>query len=231
MQRSITEPPPPDAPTPDHADPCAAVPETPATPAVEVAEATGVGVIAPPETPPAQRWRALLGVAVGVLVLGGLSAAFLFFPIDWQLVGSWGYLGLFGVVFVATASVALPIPYLLIVARAGSFLDPVLIALVAGLAGMLGEMAGYLLGLGGSGLVPHGRLYERARRWICSYGFWCIAVFACVPNPFFDCIGVVAGTLRYSWWRFAAACYLGKAIKFLVAALIGLEIAQHGWLR
>ena len=168
-------------------------------------------------------------MVVGFAVLGGLSAAFMFFPINWQAIGSWGYLGIFGVVLVATASVALPIPYLLIVARAGTFLDPFMIALVAGLAGVLGEMAGYMIGVGGSGLIPHGRLYERARHWICNYGFWTIAFFACVPNPFFDAMGLMAGTLRYSWWRFALSCFLGKAIKFLIAALIGIEIAQHGW--
>ena len=197
--------------------------------AVEVADATGVNLVATPPTPPARRLPALLGVIVGVLVLGGLSAGFLFFPIDWQAVGQWGYLGIFGVVLVATASVALPIPYLLIVARAGTFLDPFLLAAVAGLAGVLGEMTGYLIGIGGSGLIPHGRWYERARLWICSYGFWCIAVFACIPNPFFDAMGLAAGTLRYSWWRFVVACFVGKTIKFLIAALIGIEIAQHGW--
>lgn len=197
--------------------------------AVAVADATGAHLVAPPPVSPARRLTSILGVVAGVLVLGGLSAGFLYFPIDWQAIGSWGYLGVFGVVFVATASVALPIPYLLIVARAGSFLDPFLIALVAGLAGMLGELTGYLIGIGGSGLLPHGRWYERARHWICTYGFWTITLFACVPNPFFDAIGLMAGTLRYSWWRFALACLLGKSIKFLVAALIGIEIAQHGW--
>lgn len=209
---------------------CDEILASPELDAAVVADETGAHLVATPPTPPARRWLALLGVAVGVLVLGGLSAGFLFFPIDWQAIGSWGYLGIFGVVLVATASVALPIPYLLIVARAGSFLDPFGIAVVAGLAGVLGELTGYLIGVGGSGLIPHGKWYERARLWICQYGFWCIAFFACIPNPFFDAMGLAAGTLRYSWWRFALACFLGKAIKFLIAALIGVEIAQQGWL-
>jgi membrane protein YqaA with SNARE-associated domain len=201
----------------------------PVSKAVAVSEATGAELVVEPPQPSPRRWSALVGMVAGIAILGGLSAAFVFFPINWQAVGSWGYLGIFGVVFVATASVAIPIPYLLIVARAGSFLDPVLIALVAGLAGTLGELAGYLIGIGGSGLLPHGRLYERARYWICTYGFWCIAFFACVPNPLFDAVGLAAGTLRYSWWRFVLACFAGKAIKFLIASLIGIEVAEHGW--
>jgi membrane protein YqaA with SNARE-associated domain len=197
--------------------------------AVAVADATGAALVAVPEVPPGRRWASLVGLVLGLLVLGGLSAAFLLFPINWQAIGSWGYLGVFGVVFVATASVALPIPYLLIVARAGSYLDPLLIAVIAGVAGMLGEMTGYLVGVGGSGLIPHGRWYERARGWIGTYGVWCIALFACVPNPFFDAIGIAAGTLRYSWWRFALACLVGKSIKFFIAAWIGVEIARHSW--
>jgi uncharacterized membrane protein YdjX (TVP38/TMEM64 family) len=227
------------SPRPDEAPPpderhggmsaCEELTASPQSDAVAVADATGAELVAPLPATPARRLTSIVGVVAGVLVLGGLSAGFLYFPIDWQTIGSWGYLGVFGVVFVATASVALPIPYLLIVARAGSYLDPFVIGLVAGLAGTLGELAGYLIGIGGSGLVPHGRWYERARLWICTYGFWCVAIFACVPNPFFDAVGFAAGTLRYSWWRFALACMLGKSIKFLIAALVGIEIAQHGW--
>lgn len=201
-------------------------PEEAARAAVEIAEETHVHLA----TPERRTWRSVLGIVLGLLVLGGLSAAFILYPINWQVVGRWGYLGVSAVVFVATASVALPIPYLLIVARAGTYLDPVMIGLVAGVAGMLGEMTGYLIGISGSRIVPHGKWYDRARGWICNYGFWCIAFFACIPNPFFDAIGLAAGTLRYSWWRFGLSCFLGKAIKFFIAAWIGVEALQHGWI-
>ncbi len=184
---------------------------------------------ASPSADEAKERSSLIKVAASMGVLALLSGLFLFVPIDWERVGAWGYLGVFFVTFVATASFILPIPYLLIVARAGTFLDPVMIGLVAGVAGMLGELTGYLIGISGSRIIPHGKWYDRAQGWICNYGFWCIAFFACIPNPFFDAIGFAAGTLRYSWWRFALSCFLGKALKFLIAALIGMEIAQHGW--
>jgi membrane protein YqaA with SNARE-associated domain len=179
---------------------------------------------------PARPWRSLVGLVLGLAALAGLSVVFLLFPIDFERIGRWGYLGVAATVFVATASVALPIPYLLIVARAGTYLDPWLLAAVAGVAGMLGELTGYVVGRSGSTLVARGRWYDAARGWICDYGFWCIAFFACVPNPVFDALGLAAGVLRYSVWRFALACLLGKALKFLIAALIGEQIHAFGWL-
>jgi membrane protein YqaA with SNARE-associated domain len=165
-------------------------------------------------------WKMLLTI----VALGAMSAAFLFVPIDWERVGNWGYLGVFVVTFVATASFILPIPYLLIVARAGMFLNPVMVTLVAGLAGALGELTGYIIGASGRDLIPKGKLYEKANHWMVKYGFWCVAFFAFVPNPVFDAIGFAAGVLRYPLWKFVLACFLGKALKFLLAAEAHLVI-------
>jgi membrane protein YqaA with SNARE-associated domain len=165
-------------------------------------------------------WKMLLTI----VALGAMSAAFLFVPIDWERVGNWGYLGVFVVTFVATASFILPIPYLLIVARAGMFLNPVMVTLVAGLAGALGELTGYIIGASGRDLIPQGKLYEKANHWMVKYGFWCVAFFAFVPNPVFDAIGFAAGVLRYPLWKFVVACFLGKSLKFLLAAEAHLVI-------
>lgn len=159
-------------------------------------------------------WKLLLTMAA----LAAMSGLFLFFPIDWDKVGNWGYVGVFLVTFVATASFILPIPYLLIVARAGMFLDPLVVTLVAGLAGALGELTGYVIGTSGRDLFPKGALYDKANHWMVTYGFWCVAFFAFVPNPVFDAIGFAAGVLRYPLWKFLLACFLGKSLKFLLAA-------------
>jgi membrane protein YqaA with SNARE-associated domain len=162
--------------------------------------------------------RSIWKMALTVVALGAMSGLFLFFPIEWERVGNWGYLGVFLVTFVATASFILPIPYLLIVARAAFYLDPLMVTLVAGLAGALGELTGYILGASGRGLIPQGKLFEKANHWMVSYGFWCVAFFAFVPNPLFDAIGFAAGVLRYPLWKFVLACFLGKSLKFLLAA-------------
>jgi membrane protein YqaA with SNARE-associated domain len=159
-------------------------------------------------------WKLLLTMAA----LAAMSGLFIFFPINWDKVGNWGYLGVFLVTFVATASFILPIPYLLIVARAGMFLDPLMVTLVAGLAGALGELTGYVIGASGRDLFPKGALFDKANHWMVTYGFWCVAFFAFVPNPVFDAIGFAAGVLKYPLWKFLLACFLGKSLKFLLAA-------------
>lgn len=172
----------------------------------------------PPAQDEAPKRRSAWKLGLTVAALGAMSVLFLFFPIDWEGVGNWGYLGVFAVTFVATASFILPIPYLLIVARAGMFLDPLVVTLVAGLAGALGELTGYVIGATGRALIPQNRLYEKANHWMVTYGFWCVAFFAFVPNPVFDAIGFAAGVLRYPLWKFVLACFLGKSLKFLMAA-------------
>ena len=168
--------------------------------------------------------RSIWKMVLTIIALGAMSGLFLFVPIDWERVGNWGYVGIFLVTFVATASFILPIPYLLIVARAGMFLNPLGVTLVAGLAGALGELTGYIIGASGRELLQGGKLYDKANHWMVTYGFWCVAFFAFVPNPIFDAIGFAAGVLRYPLWKFVLACFLGKSLKFLLAAEAHLVI-------
>src|SRR5262245_55947278 len=182
----------------------------------DAAAAANAPTDAQDETP--SKGRSLWKMVMTILALGAMSGLFLFFPIDWEKVGNWGYLGVFLVTFIATASFILPIPYLLIVARAGMYLDPMMVTLVAGLAGALGELTGYIIGASGRDLIARGKWCDKANHWMVSYGFWCVAFFAFVPNPVFDAIGFAAGVLRYPLWKFILACFLGKSLKFLLAA-------------
>ena len=177
---------------------------------------------------PKRSTSSVVKMGLTMAALAAMSGAFLFFPIDWNAVGNWGYLGVFVTVFIATASFVLPIPYLLIVARAATFLNPYGVAGVAGVAAALGELTGYFLGISGRDLVARGKWYEKAEYMTKTYGFWCIAFFSFVPNPFFDAVGFAAGVLRYPLWRFMLACFLGKYLKFLVAALVGDQAAAYG---
>jgi membrane protein YqaA with SNARE-associated domain len=166
-------------------------------------------------------YRAILRVSVVALVILSISAAILAAPIDYEALGNYSYLGVFLVTLITTGGLVLPVPYLAVILKAGTFLNPVAVALVAGVAASIGELTGYLLGCSGRELVNSGRWEQAVERWMQRHGFASIALFALIPNPAFDAAGIAAGALRYSVWRFVLACFVGKTAKFVLVALFG----------
>lgn len=150
-----------------------------------------------------------------------LSVALLALPIDYKAMGDYGYLGVFVVTLLATGALVVPVPYLALILVAGTFLDPVLVALVAGSAAALGELTGYLVGYSGRSLMPKTGWYPRVERGVRRFGAPIIFVAAVVPNPFFDAVGAIAGATRMPVWRFVLVCFAGKALRFLLLALLG----------
>jgi membrane protein YqaA with SNARE-associated domain len=150
-----------------------------------------------------------------------LSGALIFVPIDYKALGNYGYLGVFLVTLLATGAIVLPVPYLAMIVVAGSFLNPVLVALLAGAGAALGEMTGYLVGITGRSLMPKNRWYTWVEHGVVRYGGPVIFIAAVIPNPFFDAVGIIAGATRMPIWIFLVACFVGKAIRFLVLATLG----------
>src|SRR5215216_606608 len=155
---------------------------------------------------------------LGVLLLSG---ALVFVPIDYKAMGNYGYLGVFVVTLLATGAIVLPVPYLALILVAGSFLNPVLVALVAGVGAALGELTGYLVGYTGRSFLPKNRWYDFVERGVTRFGGPVIFVAAAIPNPFFDAVGIVAGAVRMPLWLFWIACFFGKTIRFWLIALAG----------
>ena len=155
---------------------------------------------------------------LGVLLLSG---ALVFVPIDYKAMGNYGYLGVFVVTLLATGAIVLPVPYLALILVAGSFLNPVLVALVAGVGAALGELTGYLVGYTGRSLIPKNRWYLMIERGMVRFAAPVIFVASVIPNPFFDAVGIVAGATRLPLWLFLLACFLGKTIRFLLLAFVG----------
>jgi len=160
-------------------------------------------------------------VLLAVLVL---SVVLVFVPINYKALGDYGYLGVFLVTLLATGAIVLPVPYLAVIVVAGTFLNPVGVALVAGVAAALGELTGYLVGYTGRSLLPKNRWYTLVERGVTRFGGPVIFVAAAVPNPFFDAVGIIAGATRMPIWLFLIACFLGKAIRFWLIASLGAAL-------
>ena len=132
---------------------------------------------------------------------------------------SYGYLGVFVVTLIGTAAVVVPVPYLVTVMIAGTFLNPVAVAVVAGVAAAIGELVGYVAGFASNTLLPDARWVHLLERAMKRFGALVVFIAAFIPNPFFDAVGVIAGVTRTSIWVFVGSCFAGKTLRFwLVAA-------------
>jgi len=70
-----------------------------------------------------------------------------------EFIQTFEYLGVFIISFLGSASVLFPLPNFLIVFSSGAFLNPFLVAIVAGFGSAIGELTGYGVGYGGQKLV------------------------------------------------------------------------------
>tara|TARA_R100000501_G_C2584917_1_gene86881 strand:+ start:146 stop:736 length:591 start_codon:yes stop_codon:yes gene_type:complete len=126
-----------------------------------------------------------------------------------------GYPSLFVAAFLGSSLLFLPVSALLgICAGVSMGLNPFLAAAVAASAEAIGEMTGYLAGMGGSSLFERNRFYLRFKKVFTRYSSLCLFVGGLIPNPFFDCLGIAAGSIRYSITRFLLILFISKTLKF-----------------
>lgn len=132
-----------------------------------------------------------------------------------------GFFGAFLIMLIANATVILPAPGIAVIFAMGGVLNPLGVALAAGLGGAIGEITGYLAGYGGQTAVEHTQAYNRVLPWVQKHGAWVILVLSAFPNPFFDMAGIAAGIAKIPLWQFLLACWVGVTIKMLIFAYAG----------
>lgn len=133
-----------------------------------------------------------------------------------------GYLGVFLMNVAGSASLVIPIPGLAAVLVGGGLWDPVLVGLAGGLGMTLGELSGYALGYGGQSFLKRNSHPLRfLEGWMRKAGGPILFVFALIPNPLFDVVGMVAGAQRFPVHLFLLWIWPGKTIKSLIVAYAG----------
>jgi len=155
-----------------------------------------------------------------VLLVIAITAALFIYRDRVAELGNYGYLGAFLVSLVSNVTIILPMPGFLLLFALGATFNPILVGLAGAIGGTIGEMTCYLLGYSGRGVVQNRRLYERSVRWLNRWGMLTVFIFAVTPSPF-DVMGMVAGLLRFPFWKFFLACLLGKIVKYIGIALAG----------
>lgn len=144
----------------------------------------------------------------------------------------YGYLGAFLVSLIGNASVflfmGLVLPVLVSIGAmlypTSGFLGPVGVGLAGGTGAAIGEIAGYLIGYSGRGIIEKSERYERLVNRLGRKGALAVFVFSLFPFVF-DVVAIAAGALRIPLWQFIIACWLGRTILYVsVVILVAL-----GW--
>jgi len=164
-----------------------------------------------------------LAAAVMLVVLVGITVTVFVFREQFAGLEGLGLLGLFLICLLANATVLLPAPSTLAVVGFAQLFNPVAVGVVGGLGAAVGEFIGYLAGRSTKTLleIDHKRaLFEKFMRRPLLWVF----LFALIPWPVFDVIGIMAGIANMPPLKFFIACALGKVIKMLAFSLLSAQL-------
>lgn len=163
------------------------------------------------------KYKKLAGLIFAVL----LSVLIIVFWDKIVKLEAYGYLGIFLISILGSATIVIPAPTILVTFVGGGIFNPVLVGLISALGATIGELTGYLAGSSGRVIINKEERLVKVEGWMRKYGLWTIFVLATIPNPLFDLAGMVSGAGRIPVWKFLLVTLLGKTIKFLVIAFIG----------
>lgn len=170
-------------------------------------------------------------ISIGVFILSILlSVAVLFIPLNPDVLKAYGYGGVFLITLFGAATLFIPGPTMIATFVVGSLLNPVLVAIVAGMGSALGESTGYFAGYASRAIItPQDRnntWYQRIFHWMGMHPFLTIFVLDAIPNLIGDIAGLIAGRTKYSYLRFLIASFLGKTVRFSISAFLGFKFGH-----
>jgi len=172
--------------------------------------------------PPPTDWR-MNALRIGALLAITLGSCWLALNPEWvRSFGRWGYLSVFAISLLSSATVLIPAPGLAVVFAMGGALDPLTLGIVAGIGSGLGELSGYIAGASGRGLILRNKGINGHLHWFTTrYTYPALFVLAVLPLPVFDLAGVMAGALKLRVSRFLAVVISGKIVKHVLVAMMG----------
>ena len=141
-----------------------------------------------------------------------------------QFALQFGYLGVFMISFIGSASVIFPVPYTIVIFFLGGVLDPLFVAISGGLGSALGEFSGYVLGYYGRKIVSEERRkkMDYMLRIFEKHGPITIFLFALTPLPD-DLLFIPLGVMRYPFFRAFIPALLGKILMTFILAYSGQQ--------
>lgn len=151
-----------------------------------------------------------------------------FFQIRYHELRSFGLISVFLLNFFGSATIFFPTPAFISVGISATQMSPLLVAFIGALGAALGEGTTFLFGLTSNkffDLDKHKGLDKFRRVVFEKWKGAPILIFAFIPNPFFDGIGLLAGISKYPIKRFLVLTFIGRFARYLVIGYVSAIIA------
>ena len=177
-----------------------------------------------------KRVAALAGLLVSLAIVAVIFVVYLNNPHIFEKLQGYGYSGAFIISVILNGTIIFPVSNMAVMMAIGATMPlPWLVGVAGGAGAAIGEMTGYLAGRSGRSLLVRSKAYIRVEGWVKKWGWLAVFVMSIVPFAF-DVVGLIAGALRMSVWRFMVACWLGRTICYvLMVYLASLGIKLLPW--
>lgn len=129
-----------------------------------------------------------------------------------------GYPGIFLYSIFGTGTIIVPL-----LAR---YMNLYLLATFSSLGMAMHDCLAWLVGRSGQAIVPHNKNVDRIEEGVRKYGVVAIFFWALIPFPY-EIVGIIAGYLNLTFWKFWLATFFGRAVRFFLlgeGALIVLRL-------
>ena len=162
-----------------------------------------------------------------LIFLGFLLFLPVFFQIRFHSLRSFGLIGVFFINFFGSATIFLPAPGLLSVGISATQSNPFLVALIGAIGASLGEGTTFLFGYTSNkffDLEKHKWLKKFKKNVFDRWGEIVILIFAFIPNPLFDGIGMIAGVSKFPVKKFLLLTFIGRLCRYVIIAYLSSYI-------
>ena len=140
---------------------------------------------------------------------------------------TYGYIGTFFACLILNATVLLPSSSTAVVMSMATVYNPVIIAFLGALGSTLGEFTGFFAGYYGRTIIENSTLLNKVIRIYDKFPKLALVFFAALPLPFFDVLGIVAGSVQMKKKTFLVLCFVGKCLKMLLYAYLGAHVLKQ----
>lgn len=152
----------------------------------------------------------------------------LYLEIDFDTLRPLGILGIAIFNFIASSTIFFPAPGIVVTGIGGALYNPILVAFASAAGSSLGEAVGFLFGHSSRKIThPKDHTFMQSLYKILhhKHGSLLIILFAFIPNPFFDIIGIVAGLAFFPLKKFLLLVFIGRFARSIIVAYIGSNFA------